>query len=372
MHSSDARIEYYARDDGFPAAAGGNTIYINLYVMEHAIARLADLQKKSASYADWGAALYGTVMDTMCHEVNHLARFEVPGTHTHHSDQTIDKGFAQRMRRTIDRVGKYLSFSLNKEGGLKIHVDPGYEESPIDWDLRRSGKASFFGTRAYSPVKVDEASGTTREIDTLPPESIDDIENALYLCGEPMLAEFVGENSYEIRYDKMRLEEYRLKAGIDPASSPEALLKAYVYFLKMHSDNPENIRLIECSGKEHGLSSLISVKRYTGAVQGEPAGEACVNIKGDLSGRKLRLIGMLNMAVAATKIRKNTAYSGMNDYERRLIAFIKDQCALITGLEIPEEDILEYIKNLPEAAAVSVDKLEGYYRLTIAALRRAA
>ena len=48
---------------------------------------------------------YGSVpkvLETAVHESQHLPQFENPGDHTHHADETVDRGFAQRMGKALD------------------------------------------------------------------------------------------------------------------------------------------------------------------------------------------------------------------------------------------------------------------------------
>ena len=196
-----------------------------------------------------------------------------------------------------------------------------------------------------------------------------DIESAAYLVSNalPRAPSKPDTRHYVARYNKSKLDEYRARNGIrDEKFSPEALLKKYVEILRRKGID------IELKASRSKRQGLISVECYTSKSDTKPIGKGHVDIKGDLYCQPLRIIGMFNMALAASNIRKNTPYDKMNSYERRFISFIKHQCKAITGIDISEDEILEFIKELPPASAIPVDKIEEYYRLTIEQLRQAA
>ena len=137
MHVKDTEISYYAAEDKIPASVrDGNHIFLNLFYTKPWMETLARLREQDGKYEEWKKVLYEMWQKVFAHEVNHLRAFEKPGTHTHHSDQTVDLGFGDRMRKTIDRIAKYYSSTLQPDGKLQMHINPDYEKSPIAWDLR--------------------------------------------------------------------------------------------------------------------------------------------------------------------------------------------------------------------------------------------
>ena len=120
---------------------------------------------------------------------------------------------------------------------------------------------------------------------------------------------------------------------------------------------------------------LISVECYSDSIRESQhmIGVGQVDVRGRLKGQELQLIGMFNMAFAASHIPTDTTFDNAGDYEKGLFRFIQDQCKAITGEDIKYDDLLVYIMNikLPEATAVS-DHLEDYYRLAIEQLKKSA
>ncbi|MGD2278927.1 MAG: hypothetical protein PVH45_02385, partial [Candidatus Omnitrophota bacterium] len=154
--------------------------------------------------------------------------------------------------------------------------------------------------------------------------------------------------------------------------SPEVLLIEYVNLLKARVKDPGDIVLIDCSSRVGYEKDLISVRCYEDRSRKRLYGEGNVNIRGDLRKQNLRIIGLFNMAFAASNIRKGVRYDEMNDFERKLIQFIKDQCREITGIDVEEEKLLEFIKNLPPAKPVPVDSLRDYWKTAVQQFKRAA
>jgi len=136
-----------------------------------------------------------------------------------------------------------------------------------------------------------------------------DIEKAGELMNKLIPAELKMDRVYEIRYDSSRLEDYQRESKISEESSPEKLLSEYVRQLRirMPCEDPEDaeaaIKLIECPSRDNKERDLISVKCYQKSDSGTMLiGECHVNIEGDLGGKVIRMIGMLNMALAASNI----------------------------------------------------------------------
>ena len=199
--------------------------------------------------------------------------------------------------------------------------------------------------------------------------------SANYILNDLMPAQLKEGRYYEIHYDSARLRKYQEDLKISNESSPEALLKAFVKLLRdrvAQGDPNKVIKLVENpsgSGKEE---DLISVKCFPGSTKTGRPGEGRVNIKGDLKGQTLDVVGLLNMAVAASGIRPDVEYGKMDGSEQKLIAFIKSQCKSFTGSDIPEDKILEFITNLPPVIRVPASSLSDYYRFTIHHLRQYA
>lgn len=203
-----------------------------------------------------------------------------------------------------------------------------------------------------------------------------DIENALYMMNELLPTNLEAGRFYEIRYDSSRLREYQRRAGIEEDTSPAALLKTYIQYLQMRvrSGNPKDvIKLVESPSKDGKEQNLISVTCYSDKSKTKLIGESGVNIKGDLGGQTLRIIGMLNMALAAVNIPSNLSPDELSGYDK-LISFIKDQYRELAWKELSSENILQAIRliELPSITPIPANELEEYYRLTIQQLQQAA
>jgi hypothetical protein len=214
-----------------------------------------------------------------------------------------------------------------------------------------------------------EQSQTKTEPPAAAPAS--DIKAAISLMNEQLPAQLKEGKVYEVRYDSARLREYQRQFKISDENSPEALLKAYVQCLQVRvpSANPKDVvKLIECPSKDN----LISVTCYEDINKQKVVGEGHVNVDGDLQG-ELRIIGMFNIAMAASNIPQSISQSELASYENWL-AIIKAQYRDIAGKDFPAENILEAIRhiNLPAIAQIYVGSLEEYYRLTIQQLQQAA
>lgn len=206
-----------------------------------------------------------------------------------------------------------------------------------------------------------------------------DIEKALCVMNTIIPVELEKGRIYEIRYDSARLREYQRNAGISEEFSPEALLKAYIQCLQMRvsckdpEEAKEMIKLIECPTRGSVEQNLISVTCYGDKSKTQVIGESHVNIKGNLQGQVLRIVGMLNMALTASNIPNGISSSQLNEYNH-LINLIQSQYKEITGKELSSEELLQAIRliELPDATPIPISNIEEYYRLTIKQLQQAA
>lgn len=170
---------------------------------------------------------------------------------------------------------------------------------------------------------------------------------------------------YEIRINKERLAE--LPYGLD-------IVDAYVKLLKARSPDPENV-ILKFS-REAGLVSVQSYKSREEYNAARIFGEGSVGVKGEIKEKQLNLTALLNIAIAASNIRRDvTTEEGYNDYEKRLFLIIRDQYRQIydKSLSIPDGEILYFIKDLPPIEKpLPIDLIELYYRLTYERLQQAA
>ena len=175
---------------------------------------------------------------------------------------------------------------------------------------------------------------------------------------------------YKIRYNKTKFDEYQMNAGLSSKkNSPRALLQEYIDLLRMRAPKG-SIKIIPCYRDDR---PLISVSRYTSKDSAKPLGVGNVDMEGDIRGQPLRIIGMLNMAFAASHIPNDVSEGELHKYTS-LLDFIRDQYKGITGKKLTAKNLLQAIRwiALPAAESIPVQTLEEYYRLTIEQLREAA
>jgi len=197
-----------------------------------------------------------------------------------------------------------------------------------------------------------------------------DVDQSLSLLNKYIPAKLKKGEVYEIRYNKTKFDEYQMNAGLSAKkNSPRALLQEYIDLLRVRAPKG-SIKIIPCSRDDR---PLISVSRYASKDSAEPLGEGSVNMKGDIRGQPLRIIGMLNMAFAASHIPNDASPAEMHKYTS-LLDLIKNQYKSITGKELTAENLLKAIRRITLQATkpIPVQILEEYYRLTIEQLREAA
>ena len=97
----------YSVKQALAYVTNGKTLYWNLEYTEDDIKdfaaavqdnRVLQEFKKDSSSSVW------KLLETTAHESQHFGEFENAGDHTHHSDETIDQGFAARMGKAIDAM----------------------------------------------------------------------------------------------------------------------------------------------------------------------------------------------------------------------------------------------------------------------------
>lgn len=168
---------------------------------------------------------------------------------------------------------------------------------------------------------------------------------------------------YEIRYNEDRIRE---------CPQGEDIIKEYVKLLKGRSSMSSNVILIP-SNKKVKLLSILSYKDKSDRSAGEVFGEGVVDI--ECGAEEIPLLGILDIAFAASNIRSSVRYSDMDESEKKLIRFIKEECLVITGLktdDIKDDMILEFIKSLPKPAPIPIDIIEHNNRLILQKLQQAA
>ncbi|MCX5678423.1 MAG: glycogen/starch synthase [Candidatus Omnitrophica bacterium] len=185
----------------------------------------------------------------------------------------------------------------------------------------------------------------------------EDVGRVLSLFSE-LAKKFNEGMTYEIRYDENRLSG---------CPHSEEILDAYKRLIERRMGRENKVKLIPSLGME----ALISVKCYKDE---KLAGEGAVDINHDvdLAMHPVRIVSLLNMAFAEAHIRGGITYDQMDYWEKGLIALIKSECKAVTGMDISEDTVREFIKNLPRVEALPIDSIEEYNRLTVLKLQQSA
>jgi len=196
-----------------------------------------------------------------------------------------------------------------------------------------------------------------------------DIRNA-----EDLFDKVIGDGSdadryYLIKYDEDRIRSYAGKVTMgDEGASPEEVVNLYVKLLRRRLGKEDKVVLKPFSGKRKKDKSLLSVQCYSDVSMTEDTliGQGSVDMKGNLAGQAIRVVGMINMAVAASTIPQNV--DSLDAYQNE-IDFIKRQYKELTGQEF-EQDI-RFI-NLPPAEKIPLDEVSEYYRVMLQRLGESA
>ncbi|NQT32421.1 MAG: class I SAM-dependent methyltransferase [Candidatus Omnitrophica bacterium] len=164
------------------------------------------------------------------------------------------------------------------------------------------------------------------------------------------------EVSYDLRYDESRLSPTQIE-----------VIEEYVRILNKKFGL--SAKAIGFHKKDGSKKSLISVELKNKRKEVIGTGEVDISEEYDLKEYILRITGMLNMAVASSNIREGVLYDNATDHERRLMSYIRYQCASVIGEEnnhkIPEsfDQLLKFLKvlPLPEMCRVSIEKIIENY-----------
>ena len=170
------------------------------------------------------------------------------------------------------------------------------------------------------------------------------------------------EVKVEPRYYKVKYNKTKLLEGItDAANSPEKVIKTYTDYLGLRL--PENSIKLDPNG---GKDGLICVECYNDPAMSESSliGKGSIDIEEDISGKPLRIVGMLNIAFLASQVTKGVL---PEEYK----SLIQKQCKDILDEKISDDRIVYDSKSgihimLPHAGQIPLQiTLEEYYRLTI-------
>ena len=134
----------------------------------------------------------------------------------------------------------------------------------------------------------------------------------------------------------------------------------------------DRIKLESSNRQDKGI---IWVESYNDRARTRIIGEGHVDVAEDISGKALRLIGMLNMAFLASQIPADLPPDRRSEYEATRF-MIEKQFREISE-DLYEPGSLQFTPQgiwirLPHAAKVPVGKIDEYYRLTITQLEQAA
>jgi len=188
-----------------------------------------------------------------------------------------------------------------------------------------------------------------------------DVDAALSFFASGEIAPSLNDGVvHVIRYNKTRLMECPFAVEI---------LKAYVELLKTRSVHQDNIILLPTTT---GLITVHSYKDRDAYEQNNPTGEGIIDMQGSLSDQDLKVTRLVNMAIAASHIRRNVPVSQMEDAERRLLEYIRAQYEAITGKTASPDQVLAFLKDLPRSTPMPTKRLEEYNKLTVRQLQQAA
>ncbi|MFH1309506.1 MAG: hypothetical protein ABIH85_02365, partial [Candidatus Omnitrophota bacterium] len=202
----------------------------------------------------------------------------------------------------------------------------------------------------------------------------ENLESAKVVANDMFFSKLKKERYYEVRYNENRLIEYQRALGLEDNCSPIETIRHYINMLKVRANDPDNVH-IGVGNKNVGLISVIC---YEDKTKEKPIGRGIVNIEGDLCEQKnssmlqkIDFISLLNMAFAASNIREGTSYEKMNEYEKKFIQLIQSECKFVAGMDVPENNVLEFIKNLPSSKWQSVEKIRDYFKIQVARIEQA-
>jgi hypothetical protein len=181
------------------------------------------------------------------------------------------------------------------------------------------------------------------------------------LAFENIASNLAGGMAYEICYNESRMRECPFGADI---------VKEYARLLRVRGGARDSVFLKPT--RDGALIAVYSYKSLSDRAAGRITGEGVVDMRGELSGRDVKIARLLGMAFAASNIRLNTPVGEMTDAERLLIEFIRSQCEAVTGVSVEANRILEFIRDLPGASPIAIDEAERLNRLTVRQLQLSA
>lgn len=177
-----------------------------------------------------------------------------------------------------------------------------------------------------------------------------DVESTLFLLDFLLKSGFEENRIYEIKYDSSRLSE-----------SQQDIINTYIEILKSRVSNPDNIIVIPFRDIKRDYIIKVVCKDTNEQILGE--GQININIEGELGNYPLRIIGMLNIALASSNIPNELTADQVKGY-MPIINFIQNQYRAITGneLAIPNsvEEMLEVIRkiSLPKPEKMDLDEVD--------------
>ncbi len=190
-----------------------------------------------------------------------------------------------------------------------------------------------------------------------------DTEFVTVLLTDLLYAQLHEDRTYEIKYDTSRLSQSQID-----------IIETYIDLLRKRVSNPDNIKARPVSSVNGSKESLIAVYCTGKDFKGE--GHVDVSIpEGELQDYLLRIIGMMNMALASSNIPDTLSQEDVYKY-RPLLSYIRNQYKAVLGdeLAMPDSpaDILKVIRNiilgLPKSMRMNLDQIEEYNRLSQQAL----
>lgn len=179
-----------------------------------------------------------------------------------------------------------------------------------------------------------------------------DLELLRELLNNVISYELKDNRIYEIRYDAERL-----------SVSQRDIIEVYAEVLKKKVPNPDNIKIMPFRGERRDYVIKVVCKDRDRNITGE--GQIDVVLEGELGEYPLRIIGMLNIALASANVPSDLANDQVEGY-RPVLEFIKYQYKAITGSEfvVPDsaEGILKAIRkivlDLPKIEKMSVGEVD--------------
>ncbi|MBN1527098.1 MAG: hypothetical protein JW919_05920 [Candidatus Omnitrophica bacterium] len=182
-----------------------------------------------------------------------------------------------------------------------------------------------------------------------------DAENARYLIGDIFSAPFDGR-IYEVRYDVSRL-----------SVSQADVVEEYIRTLQLRAVRPDRIRARPFSSGRGKREPLITVRCVGTNFRGEGSVDV-VLASGDIGDYRLRITGMMNIALAASNIPENIAKDQIRAYND-VVRLIRNQYRAISGEDLIISDaspsefleaIQKIVLELPASERMPLKKIEEY------------